>query len=252
VAAYCGESLLRLAGAVATALWPGLCWFADLPGSLWHARPTPGWYLLAVPAVMLVLLPLAWRTRVAALALLMSVFLLREPRPAAGVLWIDAQGQGGAATLLLRTRTHLLLLGSGEVYGSGGRRFARQVLPRLRAAGYSRLDLWLPGSLTREAQLALRQADAELTVVRVVLAPSRDPPPELMACTAARWQWDGIEFELRASADRRECVLAAIAGGQRVEFDRAGSLRGALDAHGKAQLALSAAGLARRAPFLRL
>jgi hypothetical protein len=47
-------------------------------------------------------------------------------------------------------------------------------------------------------------------------------------------------------------VLAATAGGQRVEFDKAGAVRGAGDAHGKAQLALSAAGLARRAPFLRL
>jgi len=252
VVAYCGGLLLQLAGAVATALWPGLCWFADLPGSLWHARPALSWYLLAMPVVVLVLLPVAWRRRLAALALLMSVFLLQAPRPATGTLWIDAQGQGGAATMLLRTRTHLLLLGSGEVYGGAGRRFARQVLPRLRAAGYSRLDLWLPGNLTRDTQAALHQAVAVLPVARVVLAPTRAAPPELHGCSAAHWRWDDIEFELRASDDGRECVLAATAGGQRVEFDKAGAVRGTLGADGRAQLMFSAGGLARRSPLLRL
>jgi competence protein ComEC len=201
---------------------------------------------------VLVLLPLASRLRLAALALLMSVFLSRAPRPAAGELWIDIQGQGGASTLLLRTRTHLLLLGTGETYGSAGRRFARQVLPRLRTSDYPRLDLWLPGTFTTEAQAALRQAATALPVLQVVLPAARNPPPELQACSASRWQWDGIEFELQAGSDGRECILAATAGGQRVDFDKAGVVRGAHAAQGAARLVFSAGGLARRAPFLRL
>jgi hypothetical protein len=252
VAAYCADALLRLAGGVATALWPGLCWLADLPGSLWLATPAMSWYLLALPVVLMVLLPAAGRVRLAALALLMSVFLLRAPRPATGEVWIDAQGPAGAATILLRTHTHLLLLGSGESYGGAGRRFARQVLPRLRAAGYPRLDLWLPGNLTRDTQAALRLAAAALPVARVVLAPPRNPPPELHACTQLRWHWDGVEFGLHAGHDGRECVLTATVGDQRIAFDKAGAVRAAMAADGSARLRFSARGLARRAPFLRL
>jgi hypothetical protein len=126
------------------------------------------------------------------------------------------------------------------------------VLPALRKAGYPHLDLWLPGAFTTDTQAALRQAAAVLPVLRVMLPAARSPPPELQACATSRWQWDGIEFELQAGNDGRECVLAATVGGQRVQFDKAGAVRGALAANGEARLLFSAGGLARRAPFLRL
>jgi competence protein ComEC len=231
-----GDALLHLAGWVAAMLWPCLCWCADLPGALWHAAASWSWYLLAAPAALLVLLPVARGKRLVALALLGSVFLLPASRPASGELWIDAQGQGTGATLLLRTHSHLLVLGTGEVYDSGGRRFVRQLLPRLRAAGHGRIDLWLPGKFTRDVQAALQLAAAELPVASVVLPPAQNVPPEFISCTATRWRWDGIDFELRAAVDRHECLLAAARDGRSVVFDKA----------------LDAAGLSLRAPFIRL
>ncbi len=218
-AAYCGDMLVRLAGAVATLLWPGLAWCADLPDALWHAVPPWSWYVLSIPAVLLVSLPLARRVRVAAFTLLASVFLLRAPKPPVGELWIDARGQGAAMTFLLRTHAHLLLLGTGEVHDSRGRRFARQLLPQLRAAGYPRIDLWLPGTLTRDAQSALLLAAAQMPVASVIPA-ARKPPPEFEPCSAASWNWDGVDFELRAGADGRECTLAMVRGNERLVIDR--------------------------------
>jgi competence protein ComEC len=217
-AAWCGDALAQFAGWIATALWPLLCWCADLPGALWYAAPPLGWYLLALPAALIVLLPVARSARLMAAALLGSAFLLHEPRPRAGELWIDLAGEGASATALLRTRGHLLLWGTGEVYGGGGRRFERVLLPRLRAAGYPGIDLWLPGNLTRDTQAALRRAAAQLQIRAVQLPPARDVPPEFSACDAARWEWDGIVFETQPVQAGRHCLLTASRGTQRMEL----------------------------------
>ena len=105
-------------------------------------------------------------------------------------------GHGAAATLLLRTHAHLLLLGTGEVYGSAGRRFARTLLPQLRAAGYGRIDLWLPGSLTRDVQAALRLAAAELPVREArVAAGAGAAAGNGASCTRRTGSWDGVDFQ---------------------------------------------------------
>jgi hypothetical protein len=230
-------------------MWPWLSRCADLPYALWHATPPWSWYLLALPATLLALLPVAPRMRLAALALLASVFLLRAPRPDPGNLWIDAQGQGAAATLLLRTHGHLLLVGTGEVYRSDGRRFARQLLPLLRAGGYPRIDLWLPGNLTRDAQVALHLAAAELQVHRVVLATGKGVPPEFEPCMPERWRWDGIDFELRAVGNG--CLLAVARGTRQLVLEMS-ALRAAHPDDGNAPLVFNASGLSVRATFLRL
>jgi competence protein ComEC len=249
IATWCGDLLLRVAGWVATMMWPWLSWCADLPGALWHATPPWSWYLLALPATLLALLPLGCRVRFTGLALLASAFLLRAPRPAVGELWIDAQGQGNAATLLLRTHAHLLLVGTGEVYRSDGRRFSRQLLPRLRASGHARVDLWLPGNLARDTQAALRLAIAELQVARVMLPAGKGVPPEFEPCAAASWRWDGIDFELRDAGDG--CLLVAASGAQQLVLGKHGAMQPAIPTDGT-RLKFNASGLALRATILRL
>jgi hypothetical protein len=194
----------------------------------------------------------ASRLRWAARAVLASAFLLRAPRPHHGELWIDVRGQGASATVLLRTRNHLLLAGTGESYGSAGRAFARYQLPRLRAAGHARIDLWLPGALTRDVQAALAIAAAELPVREVMLAPARAPPPEMRACTGVAWQWDGIAFRLDAGDNGRVCVLTASRGGHRIEVV-GGELAGHADTGTKGmRLLFDATGLSLRTALIGL
>lgn len=251
-ASWCGGVLLKLAGWVAAVLWPWLAWCADLPGVLWRAAPPWSWYLLAMPAVLLALLPVSARVRMAALGLLGSVFLLRAPRPHQGELWIDARGQGASATIVLRTHEHLLLLGTGEAYGGAGRHFARYLLPRLRAAGYGRIDLWLPGTLTRDVQAALRIAAAQIPVRVAMLPPAHEAPPEMATCTAALWQWDGIDFRLRGSDNGRACVLWARVGGHSIEIVGTDATDLAIAAADGGRLVLDATGLAMRSALIGL
>lgn len=210
---WCADQLVDLAAAVAAALWPFLSWCAGLPGALWRTEAPLSWYLLAAPATLLALLPVARGLRAAALLLLVSVFLLREPRPRAGELWIDIPDAGNSAAVMLRTRGHLLLWHTGESFGARGRAFARHVLPLLRASGFDAVDLWLPGSLSRDTQAALTLGAAELPVLRTLVPPARGAPPEMAPCEAASWQWDGIAFTLETGSDGRACLLAAGTGG---------------------------------------
>jgi hypothetical protein len=189
--------------------------------------------------------------RIASLALLCSVFVLHAARPRSGELWIDARGQGASATIMVRTHAHLLLVGSGETYGSGGHRFARYLLPQLRAAGYAGLDLWLPGMLTRDTQSALMLAAAELPVHVAVVPAAVAAPPELQTCVARRWLWDGIHFALHPGDDGRRCELTAAVGTHDIVL-QADALASGTPVTRQAHLVFDAAGLRMRPALIGL
>lgn len=213
--AWCGDWLVQIAGVAAAALWPFLAWCAGLPAALWWAHVPWSWFLLAMPAALVAVLPLAAPVRGLALALLASAFMLRAPRPPAGEIWLDVRGEGRSQVVLLRTRGHMLLWGTAESFGSGGRSFERRVLPWLRAAGYRQLDLWFPGSLSRDVQAAMAMATALLPVAEVRLPPARGVPPEMRSCDEGQWQWDQWQLLAAASSDGRGCELQVrhVAGG---------------------------------------
>jgi hypothetical protein len=114
------------------------------------------------------------------------------------------------------------------------------------------VDLWLPGTLSRDSQVALSLGAAAIAVEQTLLPPARGVPPEMGPCQAAGWNWDGIDFELDVSADGRTCLLTAGAGGQKL-------LLGGRDAPGlpaaageTLQLVLDSAGIRLRRSHLRL
>lgn len=252
VAAWCGDQLVDLAALVAQWLWPFLSWCAGLPAALWRVDAPASWLLLAIPAALFAVLPLARAARVGAVCMLMSVFLLREPRPRPGELWIDIPDAGRAGAMLLRTRHSLVLWGTGEGFGARGRGFARHVQPLLRASGYGALDLWLPGSLSRDVQLAIAQGIAGMPVGRILLPPARGIPPEMLACETARWEHDGIGFALQPAPDGRTCLLRANAGRHALQLGGAGATQLPVVADAVLRLVLDASGIRQRRGNLRL
>lgn len=207
---WIGGVLVDLAGMAATALWPLLAWCAALPMALWRTEAPWTWYLLAPGLVLLVLLPLPLRTRMPALAAVCATFLLREPRPGEGEVWIDLLDVGASTALVMRTHSHLLVWGSGEVFGSGGARFERHVLPVLRAAGHSAVDLWIPGTLSRDVQAALRLGAADRPVTVLARPHERGVPPEQRQCSARSWTWNKVHFQLTREGD--DCGLLVHGG----------------------------------------
>lgn len=248
---WCGDLLVDVAAWVCALLWPFLVWCAGLPAALWHAHVPWSWYLVAMPLVLLAALPLAWSLRATSLALLCTVFLLREPRPQPGELWIDLPPTGGASAVL-RTRHHLLMLGTGESFGSRGRAFERHVMPVLRAGRHRHIDLWLPGNLTRDAQAALQRGAAAMPVHLAMTAPARGYPPEMQSCAPEEWQWDDIGFALDVSADGRTCLLHAQVAGTGLTFGGADATRFETQRGRTLRLVVDADGVHERRSHLRL
>ncbi len=215
-AQWCADLLTGLAAAVAVWLWPVLTRCAEITGAVWSAVPPAGWYLLVLPALLLALAPLTRSVRMAAICALCSVFLPREPRPGTGELWLDVLDVGAASAVLLRTRDHLLLYGTGEKFGTAGRAFESRLLPALQRSGYPAVDLWLAGSLGRDAQAALVRGAALLPLRRTEVA-AGPAPPELAPCSPRSWNWDGIRFQVVQPA-ARGCVLRADVGGGWLEL----------------------------------
>lgn len=250
IGAWCGNLLVDLAAWVCAVLWPFLTWCAGLPGALWHARVPWTWYLVAAPAVLWALLPVSPLRRGLALLLLGSVFVLREPRPREGELWIDVADSGSSAAVLLRTRGRVVLWGTGESFGSRGRAFSRHVVPMLR--GHRALDVWLPGNLTRDSQAALALGAATLDVRQALLPPARGVPPEMQPCSAARWNWDGVQFEVMPSADGRACLLRADIGATALQLGGEGATALSGRAGETLRLEMDARGIRERRSHLRL
>jgi hypothetical protein len=196
---------------VATHMWPSFTGIADLPGALWQAWVPVLWYVLAVPLVLLVVLPGTTVLRACAGALLASVFVLRAPRPAAGELWVDVRSVGASMAVVLRTERHLLLYGTGESFGSAGRRFEAQLMPLLSRSGYAALDLWLPGPGNRDSGAALGIGATLMSIARVEM-PGEGPGD--MRCTPRAWQWDGVRFQVGPSPSGRDCPLRAYVHGR--------------------------------------
>jgi len=210
VAGWLAGQLVDLVAGVARVFWPWLVRAAELPGATWSAEATVPWLLLAVPAVVCVLAPLNPVARIGALGLLASCFLAGAARVQPGSLEVVMFDTGASRSVLLRTAGHQLLLGAGESFGTGGRRFERQVLPELLRAG-GPLEFQLDRA-DRDSLRALAIASARLRIHAT--GAGLPAPPELPPCTEGRWRWDGVEF-LRGSTPTG-CWLVARAGGRQL------------------------------------
>jgi competence protein ComEC len=209
---WCADQLVDLAAGVASVLWSMLTWSADAPAAVWQAEPTPGWYLLALPALLLALLPVSRGLRALALCALCSVFLLRSSRPAPGELWVDVLDVGASSAVLLRTAQRLVVYGTGEKFGTHGRAFEAGVLPAVQRSGYDAVDLWLPGRPGRDVQAAVLRGAASLPLRRVEWPSATQPPPEFAPCERRAWNWDGIAFHIEPQAGRSCLLTAQVAG----------------------------------------
>jgi len=204
-------------------------WCAALPGALWQQHvPAARSVVLALAGVAWVLAPRGVPWRAGGLALMAPAFCLAPPAPAAGEAWITALDVGQGLAVLVRTSGRALLYDAGPAYGPDADSGGRIVVPLLRGAGISQLDLvvlshedvdHLGGALTVletfEVQAMASSLARSHALNALVAAPGR--------CAAGmRWEWDGVRFEFlhpppgweTARRNNQSCVLrVATAGG---------------------------------------
>jgi competence protein ComEC len=121
-------------------IWYGLRAVADLPGAtLAAAVPWPWWALVAALLAGW-LLPAPVRLRSVALLAVLPLLASAAIAPAAGRATLTVLDVGDAGAVLLRTRSHSLLLGTGGGRDRTGQAVDRHLLPWLRRERIQRLD----------------------------------------------------------------------------------------------------------------
>jgi competence protein ComEC len=204
--------LLRLGSAVADFIAPLLSRAADSPQALWLLAPPVWWYPWAALAVLLLLLPWPWTLRSLGVLSLWPL-LAADARPPPGHLAVSVLDVGQSTAVLLQTRQHVLLYGTGDTFGSAGGSVERTVLPYARLHGVRRLDRVIVTRLDRDSGEGVGALQAALTVGPLFAAAPRNGvlPPEAEDCSQAdvparAWIWDGWRFQWR-SEGAVGCVL---------------------------------------------
>jgi competence protein ComEC len=214
---WLADRLLDLAAWVAGGGWPWLAQVADLGVALLHATPVASWYLVAIPAVALVVMPWGPALRMLGCGVLLSVLCMRPPGPRSGEVWLDVLDVGAATAAVVSTSAHRLVFGTGETFGSSGQRFEARVARHLIAQGRrGGIDVLYMGSTSADQMQAVLAADSLLGTGLVVRDPAHNGPPEIPDCAMRSWLWDNVRFVLAPTAAGKSCVLIVNAGPQRI------------------------------------
>ena len=177
--------LLQVVGAVAAAVGPWLAQVAASPVALWQVSAPAWWFVLAALSMVWVLPPWAGSLRLAGGAVLLPL-LLADPRPKAGQIVISVFDVGQSTAVLLHTREHAALWGTGDSFGSDGAAVDRVVLPALRAARISALDMLVVPRLDRDSGAGTTALLAAVPVHRLVASAPDGVPAEFDDCRVAR------------------------------------------------------------------
>lgn len=207
---WLSESCWEVAERLYHAGWPMLQAFAELPIAMVQPLPEPA--LIATLTLLVPLwvfpVPVSWRL-VSTLALL--PWFLPVNSLASGEVVITVLDAGDGAALIARTREHTLVVDTGEVWASEGRRGATLVAPALRALNRQRVDrLVLSASHGTRVRGAAMLAAA--VPVLAVTAGGEWPsaPPGVEPCDRLRrWRWDEVSFETHPAGEGREasCIV---------------------------------------------
>ena len=213
---------------LATAAWlvewllQFLEWCAALPFALWQSHaPAPWTVPLALVGAAWLLAPRGLPWRAGGVALMAPAFALAPPAPAQGEAWITVFDVGQGLAVLARTASRVLLYDTGPAFGPEADGGSRVVVPALRGAGLTRVDLMV---LTHQDADHVGGAQSVLESLEVgAIASSLAAEHPLHALAAARrrcragerWQWDGVRFAFlhppaavrEARRNDQSCVL---------------------------------------------
>jgi competence protein ComEC len=214
---WLADRLLDIAAWVAGGGWPWLAQVADFGVSLLHAAAPASWYLVAIPAVALAVMPWGPALRIPGCVLLLSVLFMHQPGPRPGEAWVDVLDAGATTAAIVSTAGHTLVFGTGETFGTRGQRFESRIARRLIAQGKRGTPgVFYIGSTSSDRMRAVLAADALLGTGLVVRDPGRSGPPEITGCVTRSWRWDDVSFELAPAPSGKSCVVLVNAGQRRM------------------------------------
>jgi competence protein ComEC len=195
-------------------LWPALVAAADVDLALWRVSPPAWWYAVAAIGAALALWRFPAALRATSLIAVLPLISAPQRLPPAGSARIEVLDAGRGASILIETRSRVLLYDTGDSWGSAGARARQIVLPALDALGRAADELVLPTlDPDRAAGAALLAIERGVGTIRVGGGwPGSDLP--MRNCRDSTFETDGVRFELfSGGAGFEYCALRVTAGG---------------------------------------
>lgn len=191
------------AAALVQLLGSYLQWLAAFPMALWSAPAAPPWAVACgLCAGLLAVAPLPWRLRWLSLPLALPLLAPPVARPPVGSFELVAADIGQGTSVLVRTRSHLLVYDAGPQISRDADAGSRVLLPLLRQRGETRIDLLMLSHRDTDHVGGAAALIAGIPVAR--MSSSLEDGHRLLAlgvphrrCEAGqRWDWDGVQFEV--------------------------------------------------------
>ena len=195
------EPIAALAHVAVRLVFVALAWLSELPGAVWQQHAPVTWTLpFGALGVLLMLLPRGFPSRWVGVVLLLPMFIVRPPVPAAGQLWLTVLDVGQGLAVVARTANHTVLFDTGPDYQGWSDAGRRIVGPYLHAEGVSVIDLLVISHDDLDHSGGAASVIAQFDV-RQVVSPDRDkvpgPPDNAIRCQAGQsWHFDQVKFEM--------------------------------------------------------
>ena len=222
---WAGQTLLHVCAHLVDALWWLLAQLAAWPAAMQYLPESSllAFALACVGSVWL-LAPRGVPARALGGLLLLPLCFPCTVVPAEGAFRATVIDVGQGLSVLVRTRSHALLIDAGARYPSGFDLGEAAVVPTLHALGITRLDRMI---------ISHGDNDHAGGAVSVLLAypgtpvwggePARGPVPMQQCHAGQQWQWDGVAFRMlrppapvTVKGNDAGCVLLVTGSGGRL------------------------------------
>lgn len=193
---------LSAASALHGVIWQCLRWIADMPGATLAVAPSGSWWVLAAALLAAWLLPVPLRLRLLGALLVLPLVAAAGTAPTPGAATLTVLDVADAGAVVLRTRQHVWLLGTGAGPTGGAGAIDRHLLPWLRAQRIHRLDAVVINRPTRGEVTGVAQLLAGVPVGRAWTgADWRGAPSPVRPCAGhVAHEFDGVRVELFTAA----------------------------------------------------
>lgn len=215
----------------------GLCmWLLQkldsLPLAVWAQHAPPTWTIfIGVLGAAWILAPRGFPLRHFGLILLLPMFLVEPPAPAANTARLLVFDVGQGLAVAVQTQHHTLLYDSGPDFAGEADSGNRILVPTLRALGIRRLDMLMLSHGDMDHIGGTASVLQALPAAQVSSSLANDHPllktaGKTQACEDGQsWQWDGVKFEVlhpdgapsaKTHDNDKSCVLRISVGEQQV------------------------------------
>ncbi|TAK74500.1 MAG: DNA internalization-related competence protein ComEC/Rec2 [Gammaproteobacteria bacterium] len=192
-----GKWLLIIADKSLSGLWLVLTWFAHLHFSSWQqAMPSMSVMMLTIIGILFLLSPAGFPGRWFGVVWMMPLLFYQPNRPANGDFWLTLLDVGQGLSVVVQTKTHLLVYDTGLRLNENFDMGESVVLPYLHTLGTKRIDMMVISHGDNDHSGGAKALLAALPVTSLkTSAPEKFPLSITSHCLAGQsWQWDHVNF----------------------------------------------------------